>query len=372
MSQTVKFTTYFDFAKKSKRKAGEGLDVGTYPFYVSSQSKIKKCNTPDYEGDALVFGTGGNASVHFASGKFSTSTDCIVAFTKADKNLAKAIHYYLKSNMHILEQGFKGAGLKHISKSYISELNLPDLSNLNTPHILNLLDKADELVKLRQQAIDKLETLSQSIFYDMFGDPLKAEVNTDKNKLSKFAELINGDRSNKYPKNDELVPNGILFLNTKNINKNTLDLETASFITKEKFDSLSRGKLQPNDLVITLRGTLGQCALFNCKYETGFINAQLMIIRCKPTLKPSYIKGIFTSGHMQKKLKTDSSGAAVPQLTSKQIGEIEINIPDFKKQELYEGKINAVERLISNYKKALDEELKMFKSLQQRAFRGEL
>ena len=133
--ETVPFTEYFDFAPKSRRKSGDGLEEGAYPFFVSSQTLIKRTNEPDYEGEALVFGTGGNPSVHYISGKFSTSGDCLVAFPKKNKEAARAVNYFLRGNIHLLEEGFKGAGLKHISKKYISALGIPDLNELNLSSI---------------------------------------------------------------------------------------------------------------------------------------------------------------------------------------------------------------------------------------------
>ena len=168
MSTTAPFTEYFDFAPKSKRKAGDGLEEGAYPFFVSSQNNIKRTNNPDYNGEALVFGTGGNASVHYVSGKFSTSGDCIVAFVKKNKHAAKAINYYLRGNMRLLEAGFKGAGLKHISKKYISDLQLPNLNRIDMESVLKILDKADLVQKKRQQVIENSNELLCSIFEYMF------------------------------------------------------------------------------------------------------------------------------------------------------------------------------------------------------------
>ncbi|HOO52076.1 MAG TPA: restriction endonuclease subunit S, partial [Alphaproteobacteria bacterium] len=171
--ETVPFTQYFDFAPKSKRKSGDGLEEGEYPFFVSSQTLIKRTDDPDYEGEALIFGTGGNPSVHYISGKFSTSGDCLVAFPKRNKEAARAINYYLRGNIHLLEEGFKGAGLKHISKKYISALEVPKLEELNVDNLADVLDKADNIRKKRRQSIAELNNLLAATFVDMFGSPCK-------------------------------------------------------------------------------------------------------------------------------------------------------------------------------------------------------
>ncbi|MGI6527549.1 MAG: restriction endonuclease subunit S [Caldicoprobacterales bacterium] len=107
----------FIFLKKSKIKAGEGLDNGKYPFYTSSPQLSKYLNKYEIKEESLIFGTGGVASIHHSFGKFSTSTDCYVLQTNGKYEIdLRFVYLFLRGNINILENGFKGAGLKHISK----------------------------------------------------------------------------------------------------------------------------------------------------------------------------------------------------------------------------------------------------------------
>src|SRR5574341_825696 len=82
----------------------------------SSNFQSKFIDSFDFDGEFLIFGTGGNASIHYSNEKLSTSTDCLVAKINNSSILTKYVHYYLAANMYLLKAGFKGAGLKHISK----------------------------------------------------------------------------------------------------------------------------------------------------------------------------------------------------------------------------------------------------------------
>jgi type I restriction enzyme S subunit len=75
-----KFDDLFNFAKKSKIKAGDGLKEGIYPFYTSSATLSKRIDVFQEDRISLIFGTGGQASVHYVDEQFSTSTDCILLF----------------------------------------------------------------------------------------------------------------------------------------------------------------------------------------------------------------------------------------------------------------------------------------------------
>ena len=96
-------------------------------------------------------------------------------------------------------------------------------------------------------------------------------------------EIIDGDRSSKYPKKSELTDNGVPFLNTTIIVSNKLNIEDTNFISHQKFSQIKKGRLKTNDIIFTTRGNgVGKAAIFNGKkYSTGLINAQMLILRVK-------------------------------------------------------------------------------------------
>jgi type I restriction enzyme S subunit len=193
-----------------------------------------------------------------------------------------------------------------------------------------------------------------------------------KARLSDIAIFENGDRSSNYPSGDEIKESGVLFLSTKNITNHQLDLTTRSFITESKFASLSRGKAQKGDLLITLRGTLGSSCIFDCEYETAFINAHMMIIRPKSDLRPQYLHALISSRQFQDLFNRIGQGAAVPQLTATQLGQLEIPVPTADLQLSFADKISATKNAKASQDYQLAELQNLFTSLQHRAFRGEL
>ncbi len=161
--------------EKSKIKAGDGIDNGNFPFFTCSNDVVKTYNSAQYKGPALIFGTGGKASVHFCSDDFSTSTDCLVYKTNKDVNLS-LINKYLRTNMYLLENGFKGAGLKHISRDYIAniELSLPSFDNQNK--LVKLFDLIESNIVNLKRILNKYDILIKSRFIEMFGDPVQNPI----------------------------------------------------------------------------------------------------------------------------------------------------------------------------------------------------
>ena len=147
---------------KSKIKAGEGKSSGIYKFFNSSNIQTKYYDEYQYDEPALIFGTGGNASIHYCDEPFSTSTDCIVFYARNESVDLKLIYIFISSNMYLLESGFKGIGIKHISKSYIQniEIKIPE----ETLHctITKSYDKLCSLITHRKKQLEKLDELVKS------------------------------------------------------------------------------------------------------------------------------------------------------------------------------------------------------------------
>ncbi|WGD52979.1 restriction endonuclease subunit S [Bradyrhizobium sp. CB1650] len=234
------------------------------------------------------------------------------------------LYHFLPKALKEIEDQTPFATVKHLSTKDIKNIEIPLPPLDEQQRIAAILDKADALRRRRKRVIELLDGLSQSIFLEMFG----TEARVRRQPLGELAELINGDRSSNYPSGDDLVSSGILFLNTTNITPEGLDLSKANYITNEKFASLTRGKLVSGDIVITLRGSLGQTAMFDRRDESGFINAQMMIIRPKKEMEGQYLLQVLQLDDTLAHLKRIGSGSAVPQLTAKQISELSIPVPD--------------------------------------------
>jgi type I restriction enzyme S subunit len=265
-----------------------------------------------------------------------------------------------------------GASYPAVSDRIVLESKIPLPPLPEQRRIAAILDQADALRAKRREALAQLDSLTQSIFIEMFGDTATNSRQWDIKSLAEVTKFENGDRSSNYPSGDDIKPTGILFLSTKNIVDDALSLTHQSFISESKFASLSRGKARRNDLLITLRGTLGSCCIFNCEYETAFINAQMMIIRPHQVIDSTYLHGLLTTNQTKLHIAHIGRGAAVPQLTSAQLSELAIPVPPIDLQRAFATRANGVEALKTTHRAALAELDALLASLQHRAFAGQL
>ncbi|PRO70516.1 hypothetical protein C6Y39_02635 [Alteromonas gracilis] len=182
-------------------------------------------------------------------------------------------------------------------------------------------------------------------------------------RLADIACFENGDRSSKYPSGSDLVGKGVPFFGAPDIEDGFLAFGSdLRFITKEKFESLNSGKLRHEDIVVLLRGSVGKTAMFlkSDEYNTGFINAQMLIIRAINSNIVSFKKVFFDSAAYWKQVADEKSGAVIQQMPASAIAKMLFPLPPLPEQERI---VTKVEELIALCD-ALKSKLKMVQKVQ--------
>ncbi len=375
---TEKFSDLFDFAKKSKIKAGDGLKEGLYPFYTSSAKLSKRIDIFQEDKISLIFGTGGKASVHYADEQFSTSTDCIVAFKKENKELnEKFVYYYLFGNIHVLERGFKGAGLKHISKKYIQNLDIPILPIEIQNKIVDLLNKASKLVQKREKNIALLDELLRMQFLEMFGDPM---FNPKKYKCSTLKDVCHFITKGTTPKAKEIhtksFEGSVPFLKVYNITDNgTIDFSyKPSYISKEIHSNfLKRSKVYPNDVLMNIVGPpLGKIGIVNSSFEEWNVNQAIAIFRCTNLISPIYLLNVLRSENILNKIIRKAVGVRQLNISLEICRNIKIPIPPIELQNQFETIHHNIQTQKETLTQSKTELEHLYNSLLQESFKGEI
>jgi len=341
----IKIKDILSFQKKSKIKASEGLKIGKYNFYTSSKEQNKFLDYYEYSNEALIIGTGGNANLHHSYGKFSVSTDCFVLESKDKNFLVEFIYRYLLKNINILENGFRGAGLKHISKEYLENIKIPIISLEKQKMIIKILKNIDIFIDKNKQIKNELSFLNKSLFTTMFGDIKTNDKNWEIRKIE--------DCTLNNVKNIDLKTNGeITYIDISSINNKENIISSY-----KKYDNIreapSRAKkiLNENDILIsTVRPALKNIAIFNKKNSglsigsTGFC-----VLRPKDTIDSKYIFEIIKSNNFTETLIKKQIGANYPAVSDRDIKSIKIPVPPIELQNKFAERIEKIEKLSFNF-----------------------
>ncbi|MFV0190174.1 restriction endonuclease subunit S [Empedobacter falsenii] len=342
----------------------EYLSEGKYPIidqgekfiggYINDEEVVKR------DKDIVIFGDHTKV-LKYVDFDFCLGADGVKVLQPNDKLTSKFLYYFL----HTIELPNVGYS-RHFKFLKETKIPLPPLATQKA--ISEKLDKADALRKKDQELLKQYDELAQSIFIEMFGDPVQNEKGWEVEKLGNICSFENGDRSSNYPSGDDLIEEGIPFLSTSNFSDGYLNFDRVNFISLDKFNSLRKGKAKYGDLIITLRGTLGQVIIYdNLNYESAFINAQMMIIR-GVEISNKVLYYFFKSDSVINFIKSQNTGSAVPQITSDFLNKMSIQLYPLDLQNQFAEKIKNIEAQKELVKKQAEESENLFQALLQESF----
>lgn len=139
----IRLGDIISYKAKSKIQARDGKCSGKYPLFNSSDEQTLWIDNYLYDNETIFIPTGGKAAINFFKGKCSATTDNI-CFSGNEAYLTKYIYLSLWSDLSILQKGFKGSGLQHISKEYVEEINIkaPDINVQN--RLIEIANQSDK------------------------------------------------------------------------------------------------------------------------------------------------------------------------------------------------------------------------------------
>ncbi len=367
----VELGEVFDFQKKSKIKAGEGSKKGKYKFFTSSDKQTKFIDEYNQDGEYLIFATGGHAGIHYCNEKFATSTDCFIVKVD-DRVLTKYIYYYLFSKIQLLEEGFKGAGLKHISKGYLQYIKLFYPENKETQKaIVSILEKAEKAKEWRKEADDLTKDFLKSVFLEMFGDRKKFETI----KLESLTSKVSSG-STPLGGRDNYLDNGeILFIRSQNVLMNKFSKHDKLYISQEIHENMKRTWIKNLDVLLNITGaSIGRTAVYYGEDDKANVNQHVCIIRVKDfnELNPVYLNYYLSSNVIQRYIEKINTGGTREALNYTQIKNFDLVLPPISLQNKFASIVKEVEKLKEHQKKSKQDLDNLFNALMQKAFRGKL
>lgn len=157
-------------------------------------------------------------------------------------------------------------------------------------------------------------------------------------KLGDVAKLINGDRGKNYPSKSEFVSEGVPFINAGHLNGGSIDENDLNFISEERFNLLGSGKIEPNDILYCLRGSLGKAAVVR-NIEQGAIASSLVIIRAQAIVSPTYLYYFLVSPLGIAEIQKYDNGSAQPNLSAANVKSYRLPLAPLPEQHRIVSKI---------------------------------
>ena len=150
------------------------------------------------------------------------------------------------------------------------------------------------------------------------------------------------------------IEEGIRFIKIENISQdNQLLNDGYSFISSECNEALSRSILQENDIVFSIAGALGRCAIVKKEFLPANTNQALAIIRLKDKRLTKYIWLLLSSENIKGQIVSLKTGVAQYNLSLKQISELKVPLPPLERQMEIVAEIEQYQKAVEECKKRI-------------------
>ena len=262
-----------------------------------------------------------------------------------------------------------GAAQLNLSTNWLAEYEIP-LPNLATQQrIAAILDQADALIQNNRAIVQKYDALTQSLFLDMFGDPVKNEKGWEIRKMEEISLKIT-DGTHQSPK---FLKEGIPFLLVSNIVNNKINYKTNKFISEEDFETLNkRTPIEIGNILLTSVGSYGNPAIIESEMKFAFQRHVAFIKPNHSKINYHFLFHFLKSDSIKREIDKKVKGAAQKTYNLVELKKLRIILPPITLQNQFAERVAMIEAQKEQAQLELAKSEELFQSLLQRAFNGEL
>lgn len=326
----VKLGEICEFIGKGGRPASFATENGKIPFIVSSLFE-KKCDSADFDVEALIIGDGGSANIHYINGRFSASDHTYVLKNKNEESVSlRYVYLLILNNLEIIEEGFQGQGLKNVSKKHLQSIQIPlpplEIQEQITAELegyANIIAGAKQIAQNWKPKID-------------------IDPEWDKVKLEKVGKIRMCKRIFKGQTN---VDGDIPFYKIGTFGKTP-----NAFISQEIFNDYKTRFSYPKKgaVLISTSGTIGRTVVFDGEPAYFQDSNIVWIENDEKRAYNKYLNLVFQDIDW-----TTTKGGTIERLYNKLIEEQVISIPPLKIQKQIVEKIETERALVESAKKLI-------------------
>lgn len=354
-----------------------GLDAKAVPLEPRRYSEVSNGYTVFRDGDILA----AKITPCWENGKIGQAElDCSVGVGSTEFHVLRGNSELIDQRylLHFVRQprirqsgGLRmtgSAGQRRVPASFLANLEIPLPCIAEQRRIAAILDQADAVRTKRRQVLAHLDDLSQSIFQDMFGRISAQAV------VSDIATAMRTGPFGSQLLREELIGDGISVLGLDNVVDNEFRWGHRRYISPEKYDQLRRYTVYSGDVLISIMGTTGRCAIVPEDIPTAINTKHICAVTVDSSvILPGVLRAVFL-WHRESRnyLRRQTKGAIMDGLNMGIIKRMPVPIPSIAQQSEFVARLDAVASRRSSVQRALATDDELFASLQSRAFRGEL
>lgn len=353
--------------KKGQTITKKTITEGDIPVIAGGQQPAYYHNEPNRKGDVItVSGSGAYAGfVNFFTEPVFASDCTTIQSLDESKVLTKYVFYILKGQQEYIYSLQRGAGQPHVYPKDLVGIEIPLLPLPIQKQIVSILEKTENLKQKREETNKDTQKIIQSLFYEMFGDPVKNEKGWDVKKIKDCCSTSSGGTPSRAKKeywggNIPWIKSGAM--NLKEING------AEEFITDAGLKNSSAKYFERDTIVMAMYGaTAGKTSILRIRATT---NQAVCSIVPERYLHNDFL--LFALRIMEKYFVGKAHGGGQPNISQNIVKDTQVIIPPLPLQQEFAKKVQLIESIQSKQQSSTEEINTLFDALLQKAFKGEL
>lgn len=277
--------------------------------------------------------------------------------------------FFILSYENELYRNSTGSTFPQINRKTIESVEIPLPPLAIQKQIATVLEKADQLCKNCQQMEQELNSLAQSIFIDMFGDPVSNPKGWAKKAISDVANIITGNTPSRAK--TEYYGSDIEWIKSGNINTPSDYLTTANEYLSEKGKSVGRVVNSGSILMTCIAGSpecIGNIAIAN--REVAFNQQINALVPKENKLNTEFLYILLKVG--KKIIQSASTNSMKGMISKSKLEAIQLPFPSYTQQCEFSEIYCRLQQAVQDQNQQVVESEVMFSALMQKAFKGEL
>ena len=282
---------------------------------------------------------------------------------KGDLNFLK---YFLQTNdfKSQLRKLITGSAQLNFGPSHIRKIEIPLPSLATQQRIAAILDQADAIIQNNRAIVQKYDALTQSLFLDMFGDPVKNEKGWEVDNLSIVAPFKKFDGKIKN------IDENYWLLNLDMIEQQTGKIIEKKYVTENEINTSTISFSEHQVLYSKLRPYLNKVLIPD---ESGYATSELVPMNPKEgVIDKVFLANLLRTNYFVNYINDKVAGAKMPRVNMDTLRDFQIILPPITLQTQFAERVAVIESQKQQAQLELAKSEELFQSLLQRAFKGEL
>ena len=280
--------------------------------------------------------------VRYVAGKFFLNDSGLSVKSKEELEQAYLNYHLLFFNDVIYHLG-KGAAQRNLDVKAFRQLVIAIPPKPTQLSIVSELDKLNELIQIKKEQLKDYDALAQSIFYEMFGDPVENEKGWE---VKELIETVSPECKISYGivQPGEHVEDGVSIVRPVDMVSTFISKDGLKKTTKEISNSYSRTILSGKELLVCVRGTTGVVSLVDESLQGANVTRGIAPLLFSENVERWFMYYQVKSSSVRGVISSLTRGIALKQINMSDLRKIRLILPPLSLHQSFAHKIEQIER----------------------------